>query len=187
MRASDLIAVAPLLAATILAGGCSSHRTAVAVSQPTTPTPTRQTGRPDPQSFLVTNAAAKTVELTMLGALGSSNNGFNFDGYGRGELVASVPRGWKVVVHFENRGNRRTSCAVVTGARSATLAFFGASVPDPVQGVRPGGKARFSFTATRPGSYRIASLVPGQSEARMYAVLVVTPDGRPSITARPGP
>ena len=123
----------------------------------------------------------------MLGALGSSNNGFNFDGYGRGELLASVPRGWRVVVHFENRGSRRTSCAVVTGARSATLAFPGASIPDPVQGVRSGGKARFSFMATRAGSYRIASLVPGQAEARMFAVLVVTPNGRPSITARAGP
>ena len=187
MRVSNVIAVASLTAAAILAAGCSSHRTAVAASQPATSTTPHQPGRPDPRRFLVTNAAAKTVGLTMLGALGSSNNGFNFDGYGRGELLASVPRGWRVVVHFENHGNRRTSCAVVTGARSATLAFPGASVPDPVQGVRPGGKASFSFTAARPGSYRIASLVPGQSEARMYAVLVVTPNGRPSIMARPGP
>jgi hypothetical protein len=76
---------------------------------------------------------------------------------------------------------------VVTVPLNGKLAFPGATVPDPVQGVRPGGKARFSFTASRAGLYRIASLVPGQSEARMYAVLLVTPKGRPSITARPGP
>jgi FtsP/CotA-like multicopper oxidase with cupredoxin domain len=187
MRVSAVIAGVALLAAPIVAAGCSSHHTAVAAAQPAASATPHQAGRPDPHRFLVANAAAKTVGLTMLGALGSSNGGFNFDGYGRGELLASVPRGWRVVVHFENRGDRRTSAAVVTGARSATLAFPGASVPDPVQGVRPGGKAQFSFTATRPGSYRIASLVPGQSEARMYAVLVVTPKGRPSITARSGP
>jgi Sulfocyanin (SoxE) domain len=123
----------------------------------------------------------------MVAALGSSNNGFNFDDYGRGELLVSVPRGWHVTVQFENHGSRRASCAVVTGARSATLAFPGASVAQPIQGVAPGGKAQFSFTAARTGSFRFASLVPGQAEARMYAVLVVTSGGRPSISARPGP
>ena len=122
-----------------------------------------------------------------MGGLGSSNNGFNFDGYGRGELLISVPRGWHVTVRCENRVSRRSSCAVVTGARSATLAFPGASVRDPQQGLPHGGTARFAFTAGRAGSYRIVSLVPGQAEARMYAVLVVTAAGRPSISARPGP
>lgn len=187
MRVSQAIAVAPLTAAATLAAGCSSHHAAEVAPPKTAPARPSQAGRPDPRRFLVANSAARTIQLTMLGALGSSNNGFNFDGYGRGELLASVPRGWRVVVHFENRGSRRTSCAVVMGARNATLAFPGASVPDPEQGVRPGGKAQFSFTATRAGSYRIASLVPGQAEARMYAVLVVTPNGRPSITARAGP
>ena len=123
----------------------------------------------------------------MLAALGSSNGGYNFDDYGRGELIASVPQGWRVTVLCDNRGSRRASCAVVTGARSATLAFPGASVPQPADGLSPGKKARFSFTATHPGVFGITSLVPGQAEARMYAVLVVTRGGRPSIYARPGP
>lgn len=167
------------------AAGCSSNH-AVAVA-PAVTSQRPQPGRPNPQRFLSVSPASKTVRLTMLAALGSSNNGFNFDGYGRGELVASVPRGWRVTVQFENRGPRRTSAAVVTGARSATLAFPGAAVPDPIQGIAPGGKSQFSFTAGHTGVFRIASLVPGQAEARMYAVLVVTRDGRPSITARPGP
>ena len=123
----------------------------------------------------------------MIAALGASNNGFNFDDYGRGELIVSVPQGWGVIVVFHNRGSRRASCAVVTGARSATLAFPGATVPSPVQGVAPGGRSQFSFTASHTGVFRIVSLVPGQQEARMYAVLVVTRSGRPAISARPGP
>jgi sulfocyanin SoxE-like protein len=144
-------------------------------------------GRPDPQSFLSSSTAAKTARLTMIASLGASNNGYNFDDYGRGELIASVPKGWRVTVLCENRGSRRASCAVVPGARSATIAFPGASVATPLQGVSPGAKAQFSFTPTHTGSFRIVSLVPGQAEARMYAVLVVTGRGRPSITARPGP
>jgi hypothetical protein len=172
-------------AATVASAGCSSHHDVAAVPAVTSQRP--QPGRPDPQRFLSASPASKTVRLTMLAALGSANNGFNFDGYGRGELIASVPRGWQVTVQFQNRGPRRTSAAVVTGARSATLAFPGAAVPDPIQGIAPGGKSQFSFTAGRTGIFRIASLVPGQAEARMYAVLVVTGGGRPSIVARPGP
>lgn len=123
----------------------------------------------------------------MIASLGPSNNGFNFDDYGRGELIAYVPKGWRVTVLCENRGSRRASCAVVPGARSATIAFPGASVSMPLQGLSPGAKAQFSFTPTHTGSFRIVSLVPGQAEARMYAVLVVNRAGRPSITARPGP
>jgi hypothetical protein len=146
-----------------------------------------EAGRPNPQRFLASDPSGKRVRLTMLAALGSSNNGFNFDDYGRGELLVSVPQGWRVDVRFVNRGSHRTSCAVVAGPHSATLAFPGASVPDPVQGLPPGARAQFSFTAAHTGSFRIASVVPGQTEARMYAVLVVTHGGRPSITARPGP
>jgi hypothetical protein len=167
------------------AAGCSSHHAGAVAPVVTSQRP--QSGRPDPRRFLSASPAVKAVRLTMLAALGSSNNGFNFDGYGRGELIASVPKGWRVTVQFQNRGPRRASAAVVTGAQSATLAFPGATVPDPVQGIAPGGKAQFSFTAGHTGVFRIASLVPGQAEARMYAVLVVTGGGRPSITARPGP
>lgn len=187
MRVFRVLAVVSLAAVASVSTGCSSHGGAEATPQTITSGGPPEGGRPDPRRFLASNPAARTVRLTMLGALGSSNNGFNFNGYGRGELLASVPKGWRVIVRFENHGSRRTSCAVVTGARSATLAFAGASVPNPVQGIRPGGKTQFAFTAARAGSYRITSLVPGQAEARMFAILVVTPGGRPSITARPGP
>ncbi|HSC49209.1 MAG TPA: sulfocyanin-like copper-binding protein, partial [Gaiellaceae bacterium] len=172
-----------------LLAGCSSHSTAVpattaAVPQTSTaPLP----GRPDPHRFLASDPATKRVRLTMIAGLGSSNNGYNFDDYGRGELLVSVPRGWRVTVDCRNHASRRASCAVVTGARSATIPFPGAAIAQPLQGLPSGGEERFSFTPSRTGVYRITSLVPGQAEARMYAVLVVTSGGRPSISARPGP
>jgi hypothetical protein len=144
-------------------------------------------GRPDPKQFLVSNVSRHRIDLTLLASLGTSNSGFNFDGYGRGELLVTVPRGWRVAVHCENRGSMRHSCAVVSGAVSTKPVFRGAATPDPVAGLQPGAKATFSFTPTRSGTYRIACLVPGHEQARMYAVLVVAARGLPSIRARPGP
>ncbi len=143
--------------------------------------------RPDPQRFLTWDAKRRVVHLTLLAGLGSSNNGFNFDGYGRGELLVRVPRGSRVSVDCENRGGMRHSCAVVQGALARRPAFPGAESPSPLQGLAPGSKATFSFTASRFGTFRLACLVPGHEQARMWDVLDVVRAARPSITARAGP
>jgi hypothetical protein len=143
--------------------------------------------RPSPARFLSWQSATRVVHLTLLAALGSSNNSFNFDGYGRGELLVQIPLGWRVVVDCENRGGLRHSCAIVKGSLSTTPAFPGASTRQPTVGLSPGQKATFSFVARRTGSFRIACLVSGHEQARMWDVLDVVRGGHPSITARPGP
>jgi hypothetical protein len=139
--------------------------------------------RPNPAQFLSWSKARRLVHLTLLAGLGGSNNGFNFDGYGRGELLVRVPVGWRVVVDCENRGGMRHSCAIVKGALTVTPAFSGASTA----ALSPGSKATFSFVAARSGAFRIACLVPGHEQARMWDVLDVGPGGKPSISVRPGP
>lgn len=140
-----------------------------------------------PAQFLHVDGARHAVVLTLVAGDGPSNNGFNFDSYGRGELLVAVPAGWRVTVRCENRGERRDSCAVVAGPDATRPAFRGASTPQPTRGLSSGGSATFSFRASRAGSYRLTSLVPGHEQARMYAVLEVTRGGRPSLSARPGP
>jgi Sulfocyanin (SoxE) domain len=140
-----------------------------------------------PGQYLSWSATQRVAHLTLLAGLGDGNNGFNFDGYGRGELLVRVPVGWRVDVDCENRGGGRHSCAVVRDSLALTPAFAGAASPHPVSGLLSGSKASFSFVAKRTGTFRIASLVAGQEQARMFAVLDVTAGGRPSITARPGP
>jgi hypothetical protein len=144
-------------------------------------------GKPDPQQFLKVDARQKVVALTLVAGYDSSNNGFNFDGYGRGELLVTVPMRWRVKVTCVDRGGMRHSCVVVDGAMTAQPAFKGASVPNPTYGLQPGQSATFSFVASRTGSFRLACLVPGHEEARMWDVLEVTRGGKPSIVARPGP
>ena len=165
-----------LAAVSLLAGGtaASAHEA-------------QRSGKPDPHRFLSWDAPNRVAHLTLLAGLGSANNGFNFDGYGRGELLVTIPLGWRVVVDCENRGGARHSCAVVRGSLSITSAFPGAASPAPITGLAPGRRATFAFRAGRLGSYRIACLVPGHEQARQWDVLDVRRGGTPSISARPGP
>lgn len=142
---------------------------------------------PSPAQFLHVEAQRRTALVTLVAGYNAQNNGFNFDGYGRGELLVSVPRGWRLRVTCTNRGAMNHSCAVVRDPMTITPAFRGATVPDPTVGLRRGATATFSFVASRVGSYRFACLVPGHEEARMWDVLEVTRGGRPTISARPGP
>ena len=144
-------------------------------------------GKPDPRRFLHADAPRRVVSLKLVAGYDGSNGGFNFDGYGRGELQVRVPLGWRVVVDCENRGVMRHSCAIVRGSLAVRPAFRGASSPQPVTGLSPGAKATFSFTASRTGTFRIACLVPGHEQARMFDVLEVARAGMPAISARPGP
>ncbi len=143
--------------------------------------------KPDPRQFLRVDAGRRTVSVTLVAGYDSSNNGFNFDGYGRGELTVTVPLRWRVRVTCRNAAAMRHSCAVVDGPMTTVPAFAHASSPQPVLGLRHGETATFSFVATKLGPFRLACLVPGHEEARMWDVLEVVRGGAPSISARAGP
>ena len=143
--------------------------------------------KPDPRRFLQVDSRHRVVSVTLIAGYDSSNNGFNFDGYGRGELTLTVPLRWRVRVTCTNRGALRHSCAVVQGPMTAKLAFKGASTLQPTLGLSHGSSATFSFMATKLGAFRLACLVPGHEEARMWDVLEVVRAGKPRISARPGP
>lgn len=142
---------------------------------------------PSPARFLHVDAKARTAIVTLDAGYNGENNGFNFDGYGRGELTFSVPRGWRVRMTCVNEGALPHSCAVVRGPMTITPAFRGAATPNATVGLPPGESAAFSFVASRAGVYRIACLVPGHEDARMWDVFVVTRGGKPSVSTRPGP
>ena len=93
--------------------------------------PAQPAARPGPQRFLSWNLRTRVAHLVLLAGLGGENNGFNFDGYGRGELLVTIPVGWRVVVDCENRGRTRHSCAIVAGSLATRPAFRGAATPAP--------------------------------------------------------
>jgi hypothetical protein len=136
---------------------------------------------PDPKRFLRVDTRARVATVTLVAGYDSANQGYNFDGYARGELMWTVPRGWTVRVVCTNRSGRRHSCAVVQGPLAVRPAFPGAATPSPVDGLLTGRTATFSFRPTRLGVFRFTSLVPGEESARMYDVLKITRGGKPSV------
>ena len=127
--------------------------------------------------FVAVDGRHHQVTVTLIASYNGANNGFNFDGYWGGRLLLSVPLNWRVRVVCENRGPLRNSCAVVAGYR---IAFRGAATAP----LSAGGHATFSFVASRRGTYRLASIVPGHEEARMYDVLDVGKTPRVELTTR---
>jgi Sulfocyanin (SoxE) domain len=191
MRRTSRLSV--LVALGVAATGCGAAHHRAETGSTTAATALTQTagavppGRPDPRSFLGWSRSARTVRLTLAAGLGSSNNGYNFDDYGRGELLVMVPVGWHVTIDCVNRSPRRASCAVLPSTQDGGPVIHGAAIPSPVSGLPPGGRASFTFTPRATGSYRLVSLVPGQSGARMFDVLNVVRGGVPSAVARNGP
>jgi hypothetical protein len=149
-------------------------------------TPTLVAGSPPVKHWLSWNGKRRTASLELIASYNGANNGFNFDGYGRGKLLVRVPLGWRVVVTCRNAGAIAHSCAIVRGPQDVTPAFRAATTSDPTLGLRPGRTARFAFKASHKGTYRIACLVPGHEDARMWDVLVVARVKRPSISIRTG-
>jgi FtsP/CotA-like multicopper oxidase with cupredoxin domain len=139
--------------------------------------------RSEPLSAWLSFAATKkTVSLRLTAAYNDVYQGFNFNGYGKGQVLVEVPRGWRVNVRcVNNSSSMRHSCAIVRGVSGRTPAFPGAASPGSQYGLPPGHAAAFSFVATRAGTYRIVCLVPAHEQAGMWDVLDVTRDRSPAV------
>ena len=125
----------------------------------------------------------RSVTLTLVPGANNAFNGFNFNGYGRGAVLVQVPRGWRVTLNCMNDvSSYHHSCAIVKGANATAPIFPGAASPDPQTGLPPGRSARFSFVATRPGSYRIVCLVPNHELMGMWDVFEISSSRLPSVT-----
>jgi uncharacterized cupredoxin-like copper-binding protein len=185
-----------LLSAAVLAAACGGSQNTAAPTTGTTPSTTGTTPSTtgssgsggtlavNPSQWLTVDSATKSARLVLDAAHGSANSGFNFNGYANGQLVVTIPMGWKVTVSCTNQASALNhSCAVVEHAGDTTPAFPGASTPNPTTGLAPGQSATFEFTPTTTGTYRIDCLVPGHDPAGMWGTLNVVSSGTPSITA----
>jgi hypothetical protein len=137
---------------------------------------------PDPKQFLHSDTATKSAVVTLIAGYPVGTYQFNYNGYAQGALTITVPAGWQLTVQCQNRGTIPNSCAAVGDSKAMAPLQPGWSTPDPQKGVQPGGSASFTFTPDTPGRYRIASLVPGSEASGMWAQLVVSNGGTPSIS-----
>jgi len=134
--------------------------------------------------WMTYSPAAKTATLKLVAGYNTNLGGFNFNGYGNGRMVVSIPTGWKVTVDFSNQGQLPHSVAIVHTKTSTAPAFPGAGLAGGLltSGLAQGKAATFTFVAGAPGTYRIVCLVPGHEAAGMWDTFVVTGAGTlPSI------
>src|SRR5260370_21405105 len=101
---------------------------------------------PDPKRYIHTDSVAKSVVITLIAGYPAGDYQFNYDGYGNGTLVISIPVGWQATVQCENRGTVSNSCAVVRGKNDIAPIEPTWSTPDPTHGLGPGQSATFVFT-----------------------------------------
>jgi len=132
------------------------------------------------------NTRARTATLTLIAGYTDALGGFNFDGYGKGAMVVSVPSGYRVTILYRNNGQYPHSVLVTPYARKDLVtnwpvAFRGAASRDATNGASPGATQRSSFVADRVGTYAIICAVAGHEQAGMWDVLRVTRGGKPSI------
>ena len=137
------------------------------------------TGRVPTTRWMTYSATAHHVTLRLVAGYNSNLSGFNFDGYGQGNMVVQIPTGWRVTVVFTNRGALPHSVAIMGSGQSLVPVFPGAGLPasDLQSGLAKGASATFAFTTGAPGRYRIACLVPGHEVEGMWDVLQVTGAG----------
>jgi hypothetical protein len=138
---------------------------------------------PDPKGYIHSDPSRRAVVITLIAGYPAGDYQFNYNGYGNGTLVISIPVGWEVTVQCENRGTVPNSCAVVRGRDDVSPVEPGWSTPDPTRGLDPGRSATFVFIPSTSGSYRIASLVGGNEASGMWADLEVTAGGAPAMKA----
>jgi hypothetical protein len=125
--------------------------------------------------LLSVDATAKTVTVRLIAAYNDAYGGFNFDGYGKGQVLVDIPKGWRVDIKCTNDANdMRHSCAVVRGPGATAPEFPGWASTHPTVGLAPHASTSFSFVAARQGSFRIACLVPNHETAGMWDVLDIT-------------
>ena len=138
---------------------------------------------PDPAHYIKVDGSSHSAIVTLVAAYPATDFQFNYDGYGSGTLVLTIPTGWQVTVQCENRGTVNNSCAVVRDKSSTQPIDPSWTTPDPTTGLDPGQSASFVFTPTTPGSFRIASLVDGHEASGMWLDLEIVPAGTPSLKA----
>ncbi len=145
-------------------------------------------------TWLRADAAAKSVDFTLVAGLTGLNGGMNFNGFSQGRLNLTVPRGWTVVLHFKNQDqNLPHSVEIIADTNSLPIgpvppAFDRASTGKLEQGFSDGQGNDVRFLAGKTGSFLIFCAVPGHGAAGMWIRLTVSATaGKPTLAATPAP
>ena len=132
-------------------------------------------GRPRvDQSWLQVDMATKTAEFKLIAGLTGLNGALNFNGFRDGDLTLTVPKGWNVVLHFNNHdGMLPHSAEVIPDSKPlpggpVPAAFDRAFTLRLSEGLPPQGEDDIRFVADKVGSFLIWCGVPGHGTQGMW-------------------
>jgi PQQ-dependent dehydrogenase (methanol/ethanol family) len=119
-----------------------------------------------PPVYLSLSAAPRTIELQVVSSLNAPGGADTLDGTSNGLMTVRVPVGWRVNVTYANHAAGRNDGAAVVALNGSapqlgTPAFAGAESG----AVAPSGVSYLHFTASKEGSYAIASTAPARTAA----------------------
>ncbi|HEY8286297.1 MAG TPA: PQQ-binding-like beta-propeller repeat protein [Chloroflexota bacterium] len=124
--------------------------------------------------FTYADTTSKRVIFIMQGAYNSSNSGFNFDGYSKGNATFVVPTGYGVTFEFSNKSFLPHSLGVTSNnSGKLNLPVFGfgpVSTADAMKGIKPGvyQVVGLATDKTDVGKYYLTCLVPGHAASGMW-------------------
>jgi len=123
--------------------------------------------------WMYVDRARSHVVIRALAAANSANNGFNFDGYTKGDATFVVPYGWSVDILFSNRDGRIPHSLAITTDHTAApklpaLGFLPPETGNAKEGVKAGPTQAIDFPAIPAGKYYMVCLVPGHIPSGMW-------------------
>jgi len=129
------------------------------------------------------DAKAKRVVFLVTAATSTANNGFNFNGYAKGQATWTVPVGWHADFIFANTQALPHSLAVINTLTYGPHVTPLVETPNPTTGLSGTGKQYAGFTAMAAGKFYLVCLVPGHLAAGMWDNFVISATATtPSIT-----
>lgn len=138
--------------------------------------------------WMTVHPASKTVDLKVESTYSSSLQSAVFDGYTRGKLVITIPRGYHVNMDFINNGLIPESVGIY---HHHHLAFKGAGEPYhlvsllPTAGIVPGKSQTYRFKASQVGTFTLGDMLNGdpnnQPTSDLWDTVKVVSKGTPSM------
>lgn len=138
--------------------------------------------------WMTVHPASKTVDLKVESTYSSSLQSAVFDGYTRGKLVITIPRGYHVNMDFINNGPIPESVGIY---HHHHLAFKGAGEPYhlvsllPTAGIVPGKSQTYRFKASQVGTFTLGDMLNGdpnnQPTSDLWDTVKVVSKGTPSM------
>jgi hypothetical protein len=120
------------------------------------------------------NDALKKIVFEVTAGTSSNNNGFNFNGYAKGQANFIVPTGWLVNFIVKNNQALPRSLAIVSTLKVGPDLVPLAETPNPTVGLSGTAEQYASFSTATPDKLYLVCLVPGHIAAGMWDNVTVS-------------